>query len=112
MPSSQRISENLSHREIFIVRAVDSRNHCKAHLGSYVEAHEDRLLTNTQHLQTFPGVYLGPTGNMQGTLKVFDLKNSVIKKPQTITEFPIPDRFITLIDKCSKRSSREDTQSR
>ena len=54
----------------------------------------------------FPGVYLSPTGNIQGTLKVFDLKKSVVKKTRTMKEFHMPDRVINLVLKWANRSSR------
>ena len=98
--------------EIVTGRAIDFNKHCKAQLGSYVEVHEDRLFTNTQHPQTFPGIYLSPTGNIQGILKVFDITTGVVKKTQTMKELPIPDQVITLVYKCSMQSRKEDMHSR
>ena len=68
-------------REIVTGRALDLNKHCKVQLGSYVEAHEDKVVTNTYHPRTFTGIYLGPTGNIQGKLKVLDIKTSAVKKP-------------------------------
>ena len=85
IPESQYIYENFSLREIIIGRALDFNKHYKAQLGSYVEANEDRAFNNNQNPRTFTGIYLGRTGNIQGTLKVFYPKNSVVKKPRTMT---------------------------
>ena len=41
--------------------------------GQYVEANSDPDVTNNMVSRTFSGVYLGPTGNIQGMKKVFDL---------------------------------------
>ena len=112
MPDLQGICEHFSPKEIVTGMALDFNNHCKAQLGLYVEAHEDKVVTNTQHPRTFHGVYLCPTGNIKGTLKVFDLKTAVLKKQQTITEPPTPDQVITILDKCAKMFIREDIQSR
>ena len=53
-------------------------------------------MNNTNRYRTYPGIYLGPTGNIQGTLKVFDLKAGVVKKPSSATAFPIPEKVIEL----------------
>ncbi len=46
------------------------------------------------HPCTFPGIFLGPTGNCQGTHKVFDMNTGVVKKTHTITPLPMPDKVI------------------
>ena len=84
MLALQGISEHLYPREIVTVQYIDFNKHCKAQLGSHTEAHEDRVVTNTHNPRTFHGIYLGPTGNIQGTLKVFGLKTGVVKKPRKI----------------------------
>ena len=57
---------------------------------------------------TFPGMFLGPTGNRQGTHKVFDINTGVAKKPHTITPLPMPDRVITVIEDWGRRHQKED----
>ena len=69
MPYLQGISKNFSPRDIVTGRSIDFNKHYKAQLGSYVEAHDDIVVTNTQHIRTFPEIYFIPTGNIQGTLK-------------------------------------------
>ena len=70
------------------------------------------MVTNTHHSRTFTDIYFGPTGNIQGILKVFDLNTGVVKKPWTMAELPISDWVITLLKKWSTWSNREDTQPR
>ena len=86
--------EHLSTSELVMGQGIDFNNQCKAQLGSYVEAHEDIVVNSTQHPRTYPGTYLGPTGNIQVTMKVFYLKTSAINKPRIMIEFPIPYRLI------------------
>ena len=76
--------------------------------GEYVEAHEDPDITNTPCSRTYPGIYLGPTTNIQGTKKVFDLKTGVVKKPRTVTQFPCPDRVIALVNAWGRRYQKEE----
>ena len=112
MPASQGVSGHFSPRDIVPVWALDLNKRCKAQLGSYLGSHEDIVVVNTHHPWAFPEIYLEPTGNIQVTLKVFYIKTGVVKKPRKMTEFHIPDQVITLLDKWSKRSSREYMQSR
>ena len=55
MLALQGISEHLYPREIVTVLYIDFNKHCKAQLGSYVEAHEDIVVTNTHHHRNFLG---------------------------------------------------------
>ncbi len=90
-------------REIVLRHQIDwEKNCCNAgaplKFGKYVEAHEDPDTTNTMKLQIFPVIYLGPTGNLQGTKKVFNLKKGVTKKPRNVTSYPMPENVIKLVD--------------
>ena len=75
--------------------------------GTYVEADEDRVITNTNEVRTFPGVYLGPVGNIQGTKAVFDIKTGVVKEVRTVKEFPMPDNVIMIVNAWGKRYQKE-----
>ena len=98
-------------RELVTGCGVYFKKHWKAQLVSYVKSHEDIVVPNNQHPRAYTGIYLGPRGNIQGKLKVFDLKTGVVEKPWTMTELPIPYRCITLVDKWANWSIREYTQS-
>jgi hypothetical protein len=60
---------------------------------------------------TFPGIFLGPTGNRQGTHKVFDFNTGIVKKTCTITPLPMPDRVIAIIKDWGQRQQKEDKAS-
>ena len=76
--------------------------------GDYVEANEDPDITNTMRDRTYASIYLGPTANLQGTKKVFDLKTGVVKKVRTITMFPLPTRVIDLVNAWGRRYQQEE----
>ncbi len=57
---------------------------------------------------TFPGIFLGPTGNCQGTHKVFNINTGVLKKTCTITPLPMPDRVIKVIKDWGICHQKED----
>ena len=43
-------------------------------------AHVDPDVTNDMNGRIFQGLYLGPTGNLQGTVKCLDLITGCVKK--------------------------------
>ncbi len=97
LPAAAGVSKKYSPREIVLGRELDFNKHCKATFGSYVEAHKDPTITNTMRSCTFPGVFLGPTDNCQGTHKVFDINTGVVKKNRIITPLSMPDWVIAVI---------------
>ncbi len=104
--ASQRppgVSNKHSPCKIVLGRKISFTKHCKATFGSYIEAHNDPTITNTMRLCTFPGIFLGPTGNHQGTHKVFDINTGVVKKTHSITPLPMPDRVIKIVNDWGRR---------
>jgi hypothetical protein len=91
------VSDKYSPWEIVLGHELDFKKHCKTTFGSYAKAHNDPTITNTMHPRTFPRIFLGRTGNCQGTHKVFDINTGVFKKPCTITPLPMSDRVIAVI---------------
>ena len=72
------ISEEFSPREIVLCRSVEFNKYCKGMFGLYVEAGEDANVTNDMRPRTYSGILLGPSSNIQGTPKVFDLKTGKV----------------------------------
>ena len=101
-PSVLGILQVHSPREIVTCRGLDFNKYFKHQFGTYVEAHEDPVITNTNRSRTYPGVYIGTTGNLQGTLKVFDVTSGKVKKPRSVTAFNAPDRVIDIADRWGK----------
>ena len=89
-------------------RKLNWKKHCKALFGSYVEAHGDPEVTNGMKGRTFASLFLGPTANWQGTSKVFDLITGKVKKPRTITKYPMPDRIIQLANEWGLRFQKQE----
>jgi hypothetical protein len=111
LPAAAGVSNKYSPREIVLCRKIDFKKHCEATFSSYVKAHDDPTITNTMCPRTFPGIFLGPTGNRQGTHKVFDINTGVVKKTRTITPLPMPDRVITVIKDWGQHHQKEDKAS-
>ncbi|KAL7536101.1 hypothetical protein ACHAXR_010695 [Thalassiosira sp. AJA248-18] len=110
--ATQGISERYSPREIVTGRSlVYGKSIPNIKIGTYVEASHDAVITNNNVLRTFAAIYLGPVGNIQGIYKVFDLKKGVVKKSRTVTEFPMPDNVIKLVNAWGKRYQKTTSKS-
>ena len=79
-PAMTEIIHLVSPRDIVISRTVDYKFRCRANVGQYVHAHVNPDITNNMKGKTFTGVWLGSTGNLQGTVKVMNLVTGCIKK--------------------------------
>jgi hypothetical protein len=108
LPAAAGVSDKYSPLKIVLGPKLDFKKHCKAIFGSYIKAHDDTTITNTMRPCTFPGIFLGPTGNCQDTHKVFNINTGVIKKNPTITPLPMPDRFIKVIKDWGRRHQNKD----
>jgi hypothetical protein len=86
---------------------VDYAKHCRARWGSYVEASDDLDVTNTMRDRTSPCIVLGPTGNIQGSVRCYNLETKSIVKRRTITPLPMPDRVIRRVIALGKRSKQK-----
>ena len=65
--------------------------------------------TSVQHNHCmFPGNYLGPTGNMQGTIKVLGINIEKVKKPNMFTEVPMPDSVMKLLNDWGKKYQKPE----
>jgi hypothetical protein len=107
MPSESGVSEVYSPREIVTGMKLDFKRHCRARFGAYVEASYDDDITNTLKDRTYSCIALGPTGNIQGSMKCFDLKTGRVVKRRTITVLPMPDRIIKQVQKWGKKSKQQ-----
>ena len=77
-----------------------------------MEAHEDSEVTNTLEACTFTGVYCGPTGNIQGMCKVFDVLMGKVKKVCNFTIQPMPDQVIRLVNSWEQNLQCNDLQNK
>jgi hypothetical protein len=58
--------------------------------------------------RTHACIALGPTGNIQGSLKCFNIDTGKIIKCQTITLLPMPDQIVKKVRKWGKCQSKYD----
>ncbi len=73
-PTKSGVSDMLLPREIVLRQKLNFKRHCKAHFGAYCKAHDKPTPSITMISCLTPAIVLGPTGNIQGTYKVFNLR--------------------------------------
>ena len=80
-----------------------------ARFGAYCKVSGDDDITNTQKDRTTPAVCLGPTGNMQGSYKFYNLITGKPIKRRGFTVLPYPNRMVKLLNEWSSKSKQEET---
>jgi hypothetical protein len=98
-PSKSGVSTTLSPKEIVLRQKLNFKKHCKARFGAYCEAHDEPTPSNTMVSRSTPAIILGPTGNMQGMYKVFNLRTGKKIQRRKLTVMPMPDLVITQVER-------------
>jgi hypothetical protein len=111
-PSDSGVSSIYSPREIVTGMKMDYAKHCKARFGAYVEASDDPTITNTLCSRTSPSIVLGPTGNLQGAVKCYNLETKKIVDRRDITPLPMPDKVVNRVIKLGQRARQQRLGSR
>ena len=62
--------------------------------GDYVEAHDENKTTNSMKPRTEAAIYMRPTGNFQGLIKLSCLETGNQIVQQICTRLPMPDSAI------------------
>ena len=104
VPDASGISEKYSPDEIVISRKLDMKKDCWARFGAYVEASKDADIINTMAERTHSCLTLGPSGNLQGSVKCFDLLTGRVVVCQTNKVLLMPDSIPKLINRWGKFS--------
>jgi hypothetical protein len=92
-------------RKIVYRHKLDFTKHCKAQFGTYCEAHNKPVPTNTMVTQSTPAILLSPTVNQQGTYKFFSLATGKKIKQQKMTAYPMPDAIIKMVEQFDKANA-------
>ena len=104
-PSKSGVSATLSPREIVHRQTLNFKKHCKARFGAYCEANDKPTPSNTMVSRSTRAIVLGPTGNMQGTYKVFNLRTGKKIKRRKLTVMPMPDSVIAQVERLGQRNA-------
>ena len=102
-PVKSGVSGTFSPREKLLRWRMDAKKHCRVIPGSYWGVHDEPNPTNTTVSRTHEGIALGPTGNLQGSVKFYCLNTGRVLKRRAFTEIPMPTSVIAKVDKIGKK---------
>ena len=104
-PVRTGISTTYSPRELIVRWRLDYKKHCRVLPGTYCEVHDEPVPTNTMTIRTHEGIALGPTGNLQGSVKFYCLNTGRVLKRREFTEMPMPDTVINRVNTIGLRAT-------
>ena len=79
-PVRTGISGVYSPRELLVPWRLDYTKHCRVLPGTYCEVHNEPVPLNTMTSRTHEAIAMGPTGNLQGSIKFYCLTTGRILK--------------------------------
>ena len=80
------------------------KKNCRVRFGAYVEASNDPGITHKRAERAHSYLALGPSGNLQGSVKCFDLLPGKVVVHQKIKVLLRPDIILKLIHRWGKSS--------
>jgi hypothetical protein len=108
-PVKDGILAAFSPRELLVRWQMDYSKHCRVLPGTYCEVHDKPSPSNTMMPRTHKAIAMGPTGNLQGTVKFFCLTTGRILKQCSFTPYPMPDRVIKCVNAIGLREKQGRT---
>ena len=102
-PCKAGVSRNLSPRELVLRQKADFKKHCRVLFGSYCEVHDEPDPTNSTEPRTSEGIALGPSGNLQGTVKFLNLNTGAVVKRRKFTILPLTTAVKKQVDAMGER---------
>jgi hypothetical protein len=94
LPVKTGILTTYSPRELLVCWRMDYKKHCWVLPGLYCEVHDEPVPTNTMVWRTHEGIALGPTGNIQGSMKFYCINTGQVLKHCSFMPMPMPDWVI------------------
>jgi hypothetical protein len=100
------ISQTFLPRELLIRWRLDYKKHCRVMPGTYCEVHDKPVPTNTMVARTHKAIALGPTGNLQGSVKFYCIHTGRVLKHRSFTPMPMPDSVIQRVNTIGEREKQ------
>jgi hypothetical protein len=85
---------------------LDYKMHCQVLPGTYYEVHDEPDPSNMMVACTHEGIALGPTGNLQGSVKLFCLNLGRVLKHHSFMAMPMPMRVIKRVNAIGEREQQ------
>jgi hypothetical protein len=93
-PAKNGVSHYYSPRMILHQRNLDYNKHCQYAMGTYVQAHDEPTISNTNAPRSLDCIYLRYNDNAQGGHELLHLPTNSIITRRTVTPVPITPAII------------------
>ena len=93
-PAKNGVSQYYSPRMILHQRSLDYSRHCQYAMGTYVQAHDEPTVSNTNAPRSLDCIYLRYNDNAQGGHELLHLPTNAVIKRRTVTPVPITPAII------------------
>ena len=100
----------LSPRELVTGKKLACDKDCRADIGVYIEPTVDPDITNGQEARTHSCISLGPSGNIQGSLKCFDLETGKVVTRRRVADLLFPNRMLKKANAWGEKSKAQITK--
>jgi len=107
-PVKSVISHTILPRELLMRWHLDYKKHCRVQPGTYSEMHDEPVPTNTMVWRAHEAIALGPTGNLQGSVKFYCINTGQVLKCRSFTPMPMPDRVIKRVKKLENERDKDE----
>ena len=101
-PPRNGVSEFYSPRMIMAGKPLDFDKHCVTPFGSYVQALQENVPTNTTAPRTIGCIYLRFMDNRQAGYELLNLTTKKVITRQKFTEIPTPQNVIDCVEQMAK----------
>ncbi len=93
-PVKTGISSRYSPCELLVQWHMDYKKHCRVLPGTFCKVHNEPVLLNTMEPKTHEAIALGPTGNLQGSMKFYSLKMGRVLEHCSFTAMPCQIEYL------------------
>jgi hypothetical protein len=97
-PVTTGVSATYSPWELLVRWQLDYKKHCRVLPGTYCKVHYKPVPSNTMMARTHEAIALGPTGNLQGSVKLYCLTMGRVLKRQLFMAIPMLSCIIKCVD--------------
>ena len=92
--------------ELLLRWRLNYKKHCWVEPGTYCEVHNEPTPTNTMMPRTHEAIALGPTENLQGSVKFYCIHTGRVLKRRSFMPMPMLDHVIQRVNAIGKREGQ------
>ena len=108
-PVKPGIWQTISLCELLMRWRLDYKKHCCVPPGTYCEVHDQPMPTKTMTSRIHKGIALGPTSNLQWSVKFNCINTGRVLKHCLYTPMPMPNRVIRRVNVIRQREGQGRT---